>query len=362
DWPADPGCAGAGDGDEEDPAAAPVCSNGADDDRDGRVDWPADPGCAYAADPNEADEGLRACANGEDDDADGRVDWPDDPQCAAASDDDESGGLFAVRCRDGVDNDLDGLVDFADPGCADARDDDETDPPAPPGCANGVDDDGDGRVDWPEDEGCGAAGDVCEQAGHAVCDGACVDVMADATRCGACDVVCDEGVECIEGSCGGLYRFEGVRLEVPDDDLAGWRRCHADLYSEGNTAVSALVEACGGDYVMLGCRRLGAATWDVLAMGERDEVFTDTGAGQANAARTHTHNGVEWYFSAEWSIGFAPEGQVVNRNSCDVERGRPAERLCWHTGGDRLNPGYRCGAWTSAGGQGAYERAAWTSP
>jgi S1-C subfamily serine protease len=37
------------------PPPRPACSNGRDDDRDGRVDYPADPGCSSAADNNETD-------------------------------------------------------------------------------------------------------------------------------------------------------------------------------------------------------------------------------------------------------------------------------------------------------------------
>lgn len=65
-------------------------------------------------------------------------------------------------CRDGIDNDADGLLDRADPGCEDTEDDDETDPPEPPVCANGFDDDGDGAIDWPADEDCAAAGGIAE--------------------------------------------------------------------------------------------------------------------------------------------------------------------------------------------------------
>lgn len=70
-------------------------------------------------------------------------------------------------CRDGLDNDGDGLLDRDDPGCMSADDSDETDPvlctaeltedclapEALPECANGVDDDGDGRTDL-DDAGC----------------------------------------------------------------------------------------------------------------------------------------------------------------------------------------------------------------
>ncbi len=65
-------------------------------------------------------------------------------------------------CRNGRDDDGDGLVDLADPGCAETEDADEVDPPAPPACANGLDDDGDGAIDYPDDVDCPAAGGVRE--------------------------------------------------------------------------------------------------------------------------------------------------------------------------------------------------------
>jgi large repetitive protein len=64
-------------------------------------------------------------------------------------------------CNDGVDNDVDGFVDYpADPGCATASDDAEDYPNPITACSNGVDDDGDGFTDWSGgDPGCTAAAD-----------------------------------------------------------------------------------------------------------------------------------------------------------------------------------------------------------
>jgi hypothetical protein len=63
-------------------------------------------------------------------------------------------------CGDGLDNDLDGLVDLADPGCDDAMDNEETSPLLI--CDNGVDDDGDGLTDVAEDIGCNTPTDPSE--------------------------------------------------------------------------------------------------------------------------------------------------------------------------------------------------------
>ena len=340
DFPFDLGCAAAADGDETDPAVAPTCGNRLDDDEDGRTDYPMDPGCRFRADPDEADPNFPpACANGRDDDADGRSDYPDDIGCQAAFDSDEvNDGRALERCRDGADNDGDMLIDLADPGCSLGRDNDEGDI-GPTACNNGEDDDADGLVDWPDDDGCAAQGGACEQPGYGLCDGVCVDLASSAENCGRCGRICDAEVACIEGACGGLYTFEGVGRDVAEADLDGWSQCHSDNYS-GNTPIANFLAACNGEFVMYGCRALGSPTFSLVAMGERDVVFADTGDGGNNVNTTH---GVSFYFSQSFSIGFVPQGELPSRNSCDTGAGQGDLRMCWHTGRGQLNAGYRCG-------------------
>ena len=67
-----------------------VCSDGVDDDGDGKLDYPTDPGCAAPDDDDETDDcpngpNCPECANGKDDDMDGKTDYPADLQCKAAS-------------------------------------------------------------------------------------------------------------------------------------------------------------------------------------------------------------------------------------------------------------------------------------
>ncbi|MCK6574788.1 hypothetical protein L6V77_27265, partial [Myxococcota bacterium] len=346
DFPAEPGCGAAGDDDEADPDAAPACANGRDDDGDGRQDYPLDPGCDFAGDETEvAPARVPGCANGVDDDGDGRTDYPDDLDCTHAADTSEVGqGEPPPRCADTRDNDLDGLTDAEDTGCESPDDDDETDPDPAGGvlafCANGADDDGDGAIDWPADDGCAAAGDPCEEAGFIQCNGACYDGRADPANCGACGNACAEGVECIDGFCGGLYYVAGIQTNLPEATMNGWRICHRDTY--GSVApLDGITAACNGRYTALACRPQGAVDFTVLAMGETAEVFTDTG-DQNNVV--HEHNGVNWYYSRSWSMGFIPVGTVPSRNSCDTNNDMAEQRLCWHTGGGNLNPGWRCGA------------------
>jgi hypothetical protein len=106
-----------------------------------------------------------ACANGLDDDMDGLIDFPDDPGCASAGDPDESGDPAPpAECDDGEDNDVDGFTDFPeDPGCGSIFDDDEGDDSGPnlPQCGDGRDNDRDGLVDL-EDPGCASLADPGE--------------------------------------------------------------------------------------------------------------------------------------------------------------------------------------------------------
>jgi hypothetical protein len=360
DYPFDPGCAGAGDRVEAPPEVPAECSDGLDNDEDGVIDFPRDQGCVASGDLSEANPGFPPqCANGRDDDNNGRTDWPDDPGCRFAADPrEEDNGPVLNRCADGIDNDDDGLVDLADVGCSGGRDDDEADPEVAPGCANAVDDDEDGALDWPDDDGCAARGDDCEQANWGRCEGVCLDIQTDVNNCGVCGRTCDAGVECIRGFCGGLFTFEGIQENVPDERLGGWEECHRDLYGDGNTQVAALTAGCDGEYVMYGCRQVGQPVWQLLAMGERDAVFQNTG-DRNNVL--NNHNGVDWYFSASTSIGFVAPGTGVSRNSCDTANNVPQHRLCWHTGGGSLNGGYRCGARTGLNGARDWERVVWTS-
>ena len=79
---------------------------------------------------------------------------------------------FAPACRDGIDNDGDGLVDGADPSC-EAPDGASEDKPVIegdlPACADGIDNDGDGLADFPDDPGCRAPLDPTEYSGKPAC-------------------------------------------------------------------------------------------------------------------------------------------------------------------------------------------------
>ncbi len=124
------------------PAETYQCSDGLDNDSDGRTDYPTDPGCSSNTDNDELDvpqpppAPTYQCSDGLDNDSDGRTDYPTDPGCSSSTDNDEFDApppAPTYQCSDGLDNDSDGRTDYpTDPGCSSNTDNDEFDAPAPP--------------------------------------------------------------------------------------------------------------------------------------------------------------------------------------------------------------------------------------
>jgi hypothetical protein len=102
------------------------CSNGRDDDRDGKIDR-ADPGCSSGNDNSEAPDPVSPAPS------------PTSPAPPPSPDPSPSPSPEPPppsNCSDGVDNDGDGLPDGADPGCDDGNElpfDDIGPPPASQG-------------------------------------------------------------------------------------------------------------------------------------------------------------------------------------------------------------------------------------
>jgi len=81
--------------------------------------------------------------------------------------------VFAAKptghCKDGQDNDGDGLIDLNDPGCSDKNDQSELNPEIE--CDDGSDNDGDSAIDY-NDSGCASPTDDDEtDCGDGVCEG-----------------------------------------------------------------------------------------------------------------------------------------------------------------------------------------------
>lgn len=139
-----------------------------------------------------------------------------------------------------------------------------------------------------------------------------------------------------------LYTFSGIQTDIPAESLNGWSECYTQTYGV-DAPTSDMLSACTGNKIMLACRPTGGETFTVAAYANREEVFRDTGE---NNNIVHNANGVDWYFSPNYSMGFAPEGEGVLRNSADVQDTQSPLRLSWHTH-SHFAKGFRCGnsAW-----------------
>lgn len=157
-------------------ATTPQCRDGIDNDGDGAIDAPSDFSCSSPDDDDETFPKAQ-CQDGVDNDGDVYTDFPNDPGCSSKQDNDEFNAVSSSsassvssvlsssassripQCRDGVDNDGDGAVDFSggDLSCSSPEDDDETFPKAQ--CQDSSDNDGDGFTDFPNDPGCSSRQD-----------------------------------------------------------------------------------------------------------------------------------------------------------------------------------------------------------
>jgi hypothetical protein len=146
----------------------------------------------------------------------------------------------------------------------------------------------------------------------------------------------------------GPYYPSGPQLNVarttPVDN--GWRVCFTDDFSDNATPVADVLAACKGEYLMLASGPVGSPDYQLLAAAPRADVLFDAGYGNV----TQLSNGTEWYFSADWSWGFANGGDTVSRNSCDTDFTINTDlRMCWHTSGGLMNGGYRVGNYVTFG-------------
>lgn len=189
-----------------------ACSNGADDDCDGKTDC-ADEACngftqactlmtcsgtqAWncasktfgACLTNQALEtSAAACTDGLDNDCDGQADCAD-TACVSLPDE------TAAQCADGKDNDCDAKVDCADPGCVTHAES------TPALCGDGMDNDCDGQVDCADPDCANNGGEaviaVCSDGKDNDCDGKsdCQDTDCTNIRQGCGGNICASGLK-----------------------------------------------------------------------------------------------------------------------------------------------------------------------
>lgn len=130
------------------------------------------------------------------------------------------------------------------------------------------------------------------------------------------------------------YYPAGPQTNVAETDLVGWTRCWSGTYDEGyndNTNITRMFASCPGDFLLYGCRPIGASSLTLLAAGERFALLINTGN---NLYDVTTNNGVDWYFNPAQSVGFAKQGDQIEKDSCDwIDGTYPDLKLCWHANG-----------------------------
>jgi cysteine-rich repeat protein len=172
---------------------------------------------------------------------------------------------------------------------------------------------------------------------------------------------CDDGNQVDDDGCTNdcismLWWVAGPQTNVPVDQLDGWTLCWSGTYDtlEQGLTNTILGQQCTGSKLLEACRPVGANVFTVLAMGDRADVLFDVGDG---AASKHEANGVAWYFHDGYSsMGFARAGDTVSRTSCDTNNVNAEDRLCWHTGLDQIDGGWRCGTATNLNADPQWER------
>jgi hypothetical protein len=138
----------------------------------------------------------------------------------------------------------------------------------------------------------------------------------------------------------------GVMNDVPQATVTDWgfKICFSGAYGVAGTSIASILSGCDGDYLMMAARAVGSSTFDVLATGNFADVTYNTGTSNT----PHIANNVAWYFSDNYSWGFAGPDDTLNRSSCDgwdYFNGQALERdrLCWHTATGNLSGGWRAG-------------------
>ncbi len=227
---------------------------------------------------------------------------------------------------------------------------------------------------------CGAVG-ICENteggyscscpAGYVLDadgDGGCMDIdecAMEETPCGA-NATCTNTPGSYSCACNKGYEGDGIVCCLIDKDgyspcgpqvnvplglieSGGWQPCHQSPYGKPLSG-KEVIECAGSEHMMLACRQEGSDTIKLLAWAPTADVMSDTGIpGTAPGKNTDVvtvSNGSSWYNGSAdgvGSIGFAKQGDPVQKLSCDnAEGGNQNMRQCWHL--DMGIGGFRCGA------------------
>ena len=148
----------------------------------------------------------------------------------------------------------------------------------------------------------------------------------------------------------GNGEFSGIKTNLPESTLGQWTQCYSGAYNESFPV--SRIAACGGTKLLIGCKRQGESNLRVAAMGDAAQICQESSGTVIN--------GVKFYFSTNRSIGFAPANAGVSLSSCDTASGSDDLRMCWHTSGNNVTGGYRCGDATSLNSSSDWIRVVYT--
>lgn len=186
--------------------------------------------------------GLTPCTDGMDNDMDGFIDFPADPGCASPQGGSEADPVS--ECSDAIDNDgMNGADWPVDPSCQSAADNTEDGVPA---CNDGVDNDGDGLIDFPVDPGCQSMNGASE-VDLAVCENTLDDEpVPDGFIDFPVDLGCYAAIDADEDTFGYAMGDLSPRLLLVFDTSGSmnWHTC-ANVFTDGDGSV-----ACPGSDVL----------------------------------------------------------------------------------------------------------------
>ncbi|MET3136099.1 hypothetical protein AAKU61_000437 [Undibacterium sp. GrIS 1.2] len=132
----------------------------------------------------------------------------------------------------------------------------------------------------------------------------------------------------------------------------GWTECYsATMGTIIGTNAENILSKCSGGYLMMAGRATGSDVFQLLAETTFADATFNTGSGTQNV---HTSNGSDWYFSSNWSWGFADAGTGVSLSSCDTSGVSGADRMCLHT--INFTGGYRIGNNTGLNNSSSFEK------
>ncbi len=97
----------------------------------------------------------------------------------------------------------------------------------------------------------------------------------------------------------------------------GWILCYNDTYDVvlNSTLLQTIFTQCNRGKLLLGCGLVNSTVLTLAAMGLRSDVLFNC-SNIVNC--TNVGNGVGWYYSSDYSWGFAPGTDSVYRSACDT--------------------------------------------